>query len=74
MDGATALVTAILGGVGIVITAVAALVKAWGAADNPKRLLRRLWDWIENAGLDKDVPPRLAGEIRNELNEGDNPP
>lgn len=71
MDGATALLTAVLGGAAALVTAWALLVRAKGDADNPKQLLRRLWDWLEGTSLHEDVPPTLANEIRKELEDGD---
>lgn len=77
MDGATALLGALLGGIAANVSAYALLVKNRGEASREKHrleyLLARLWDWVQVNGHDESVPPNLADEIRNRL-EGDSTP
>lgn len=72
MNGTTALIAALGSAVGAVLASWSLVVKARGEAAKPKQLLSRLWDWVVWAELHEDVPPSLAGEIRDEI-EGDQP-
>lgn len=71
MGDAPGLVTAICGGVGVVLGAWALVVKARTSDSRPLRLLQRLWDWLEGKGLDQQVPRSLREAIVTVLAPGD---
>jgi hypothetical protein len=72
VDSTATVITALGGAVGVVLGSWALVVKARGEAARPKQLLRRLWDWVETTSHHHEVPPTLAGEVREEL-EGSPP-
>lgn len=63
MGDAPGLVTAICGGVGVVLGAWALVVKARTSDSRPLRLLQRLWDWLEGKGYDAQVPAGLRTAV-----------
>jgi hypothetical protein len=71
VNGWTALVGTVLSGLAALAGAYALVVKAHGETARPAQLLRRLWDWIEGNGLDSDVPPTLANDVREHIADED---
>lgn len=65
--------------IGSIIAAVPATIVAWngltkarGAAGRPLQVLRRLWDWLEQAGHQvelEDRNPTLHGDVIRVLND-----
>lgn len=73
MDKTTALVAALGSASAAVLGAWSLVVRERSKAARPLQLLRRLWDWLEASGHHEKIPPTLAGEIRDEIEGGDNP-
>lgn len=64
---ASAIILGIGSSIAAILGAYALVVRARGAAAEPRYLLRRLWDWIEATGLTGRVPPTLAREVQRSI-------
>lgn len=63
------LVTAMGAATATILGAWALVVKARGTAAKPLQVLHRLWDWIQYSELEGHVPPVLAEDVRELVDE-----
>lgn len=69
MDSVSPVILAIGSVITAVVGSVSLLIRARGAAARPMQVLQRLWDWVQTAHHDDEVPETLRRDVEKLIGE-----